>query len=56
MQRVISDRERAQGAGARLRVLQYLDQITHKISRTRRFFGVSRPLFYEWRRRYLTSS
>ena len=53
MNRVISDRERAQRANARLRVLQHFDQVTHNISRTCRFFGVSRTLFYEWRRRYL---
>ena len=29
MNRVISDRERAQRAGARLRVLQHFDQVTH---------------------------
>lgn len=53
MNRVISDRERVQRASARLRVLQHFDQVTHNISRTCRFFGVSRTLFYEWRRRYL---
>src|SRR5712692_11219052 len=55
MNRVISDRERAQRAAARLRlrVLQHFDQVTHNISRTCRFFGISRTLFYEWRRRYL---
>src|SRR5262249_29689640 len=53
MNRVISDRERAQRAAARLRVLQHFDHVTHNISRTCRFFGVSRTLFYEWRRRYL---
>ena len=52
MKRVVSDRERAQRAAARLRVLQHFEQVTHNVSRTCRFFRVSRTLFYEWRRRY----
>ena len=52
MRRVIGDRERAQRATARLRVLQHYEQVSRSISRTCRFFGISRTLFYEWRRRY----
>lgn len=52
MKRVIGDRERAQRAAARLRVLQHFEQVSRNISRTCRFFGISRTLFYEWRRRY----
>jgi hypothetical protein len=35
-----------------LRVLQQFEQVTHNVSRTCRFLGVSRTLRYEWRRRY----
>jgi hypothetical protein len=42
MKRVISDLERAQRAGARLRVRQHFDQVTHNIRCMCRFFGVSR--------------
>src|SRR5215813_6218329 len=52
MKRVVGDRERAQRATACLRVLQHFEQVSHNISRTCRFFGISRTLFYEWRRRY----
>jgi transposase-like protein len=52
MKRVIGDRERAQRAAARLRVLQHFEQVSRNISRTCRLFGISRTLFYEWRRRY----
>src|SRR4029453_12289849 len=52
MKRVIGDRERAQRAAARLRVLQHCEQVSRNISRTCRFFEISRTLFYEWRRRY----
>src|SRR5262252_2528433 len=46
------DRERARRATARLRVLQHYEQVSRNNSRTFRFFGISRTLFYEWRRRY----
>jgi len=52
MNRKMSDRERAQRAAARLRVLQHFEQVTRNVSRTCRFFGISRTQFYEWRRRY----
>jgi transposase-like protein len=52
MKRVIGDRERAQRATARLCVLQHFEQVSRNISRTCRFFGISRSLFYQWRRRY----
>jgi len=52
MKRLIGDRERGQRAAARLRVLQHFEQVSRNISRTCRFFGISRTLFYEWRRRY----
>src|SRR4029453_5005658 len=52
MKRVIGDRERAQRAAARLRVLQHCEQVSRNISRTCRFFEISLTLFYEWRRRY----
>src|SRR5215813_14025730 len=52
MRRSIGDRERAQRATARLRVLQHYEEVSRNISRTCRFFGISRTLFYEWRRRY----
>jgi len=36
----------------RPRQLKLFEQVTHNVSRTCRFFGISRTLFYEWRRRY----
>ena len=52
MKRVIGDQEWAQRAAARLRRLQHFEQVSRNINRTCRFFGISRTLFYEWRRRY----
>ena len=36
----------------RRRVLQHYEQVTHNVSKTCRFFGVSRSQFYIWLRRY----
>src|SRR5438093_2915458 len=45
-------REQERKARARLRVLHHYEQVTRKVSRTCRFFGISRTLFYRWRDRY----
>jgi transposase-like protein len=45
-------REQERKARARLRVLHHYEQMTWNVSRTCRFFGISRTLFYRWRDRY----
>ena len=45
-------REQEHKARARLRVLHHYEQVTRNVSRTCRFFGISRTLFYRWRDRY----
>jgi hypothetical protein len=45
MKCVVQERERAQRAAARLRVLQDFEQVTHNLSH-RRSSGISRSLFY----------
>ena len=45
-------REQERKARARLRVLHHYEQVTRNVSRTCRFFGISRTLFYRWRDRY----
>jgi transposase-like protein len=37
---------------ARLRMLQHAQSVSGNVSRTCRFFGVSRALFYIWKKRY----
>lgn len=37
---------------ARLRMLQHAERVSGNVSQTCRFFGVSRALFYIWKRRY----
>lgn len=47
--------EQARRARARLRMIQHYEQVTHNVSRTCRFFGISRTQFYIWLGRYRQS-
>ncbi len=39
-------------ARARLHMIQHYEQVTHNVSQTCRFFGISRTQFSMWPRRY----
>src|SRR4030095_14327000 len=47
-----TEQENLRQAKARLRRIQHYEQVTHNVSQTCRFFGVSRRQFYTWLRRY----
>ncbi len=49
------ERHLAPGARARLRMLQWHEQHGRNVSHTCRHFGVARPTFYRWQRRYRSS-
>ena len=36
----------------RLAVLRHAEEVTGNVARTRRYFGISRQLYYTWLRRY----
>lgn len=44
--------EQARKAKARLRAIHHYEQVTRNVSRTCRYFGVSRTVFYRWLHRY----
>ena len=44
--------EQARKAKGRLRMIQHYEQVTRNVSRTCRFFGISRTQFYIWLNRY----
>ena len=46
------EQEQLRKAQVRLRRIQHYEQITHNVSQTCRFFGISRGQFYFWLRRY----
>lgn len=52
MSRAAKAREQEHKARARLHVLHDNEQVTRNVTRTCRFFGISRTLFYRWRDRY----
>jgi transposase-like protein len=52
MGKATTKQEKLRQAKARLRRIQHFEQVTHNVSRTCRFFGVSRGQFYTWLRRY----
>jgi transposase InsO family protein len=47
-----AEAEHLRRATARLRVLKHFEEVTHNVSLTCRFFGISRSKFYFWRERY----
>jgi transposase InsO family protein len=52
VKRPTREREQDRKSGVRLRRIQHYEQVTRNVSRTCRFFGISRGQFYVWLRRY----
>ena len=52
MAQTAKERELERRARMRLRVLHHWEHVTRNICQTCRFFGISRTIFYRWRRRY----
>src|SRR5262249_57606090 len=55
MAQTVKEKERERRARMRLRVLHHWEHVTQNVSQTCRFFGISRTIFYRWRRRYRRS-
>jgi transposase InsO family protein len=52
MGKATTEQEKLRQAKARLRRIQHYEQVTHNVSQTCRYFGVSRRQFYTWLHRY----
>ena len=50
----MTERELARNAARRLAILQHAEEVTGNVAKTCRYFGISRQLFYTWKRRYDT--
>nr|MBA3982194.1 helix-turn-helix domain-containing protein [Acidimicrobiia bacterium] len=48
----MNERQAARNAARRLAVLLHAEEITGNVARTCRYYGISRQLFYTWKRRY----
>jgi len=52
MKNPVYEQIQARKVKARLRMLQHAQRLSGNVSQTCRFFGVSRALFYIWKKRY----
>jgi transposase InsO family protein len=48
----VTERELERQARRRLAVLRHAEEVSGSVAKTCRYYGISRPLFYRWRRRY----
>jgi transposase InsO family protein len=48
----VTERELERQAQRRLSVLRHAEEVSGSVAKTCRYYGISRPLFYRWRRRY----
>jgi transposase InsO family protein len=48
----VTERELERQARRRLAVLRHAEEVSGSVAKTCRYYGVSRPAFYKWRRRY----
>jgi transposase-like protein len=52
MKNPVYEQIQARKVKARLRMLQHAQRLSGSVSQTCRFFGVSRALYYIWKKRY----
>lgn len=51
-ERVWSERELERRAQRRLAVLRHAEEVSGNVAATCRYYGISRNIFYRWKRRY----
>jgi transposase InsO family protein len=48
----MTEREQARNVARRLAMIRYCEEVSGNVARTCRYYGVSRPTYYKWLRRY----
>jgi transcriptional regulator of acetoin/glycerol metabolism len=48
----MTERELARGAARRLAMIRHAQEVSGSVAKTCRYYGVSRPTYYKWLRRY----
>jgi hypothetical protein len=48
----MTERELSRAAARRLAIIRHAEEVTGNVALTCRYYGISRTLFYTWRRRY----
>lgn len=51
-ERVWSEKDLVRRANRRLAVLQHAEEVSGNVTATCRYYGISRNVFYRWKRRY----
>ncbi|HEX6207881.1 MAG TPA: helix-turn-helix domain-containing protein, partial [Actinomycetota bacterium] len=48
----MTEQELARGAARRLAIIRHAQEVTGNVSKTCRYYGISRQAYYKWLRRY----
>jgi len=48
----MTERELSRAAARRLAIIRHAEEVTGNVALTCRYYGISRTLYYSWRRRY----
>lgn len=48
----MTEQELARGAARRLAIIRHVQEVTGNVSKTCRYYGISRQVYYKWLRRY----
>jgi transposase InsO family protein len=48
----VTKQELQRGAARRLAIIRHAEEVTHNVSKTCRYYGISRNNYYRWKRRY----
>ena len=48
----MTEQELARGAARRLAIIRHAEEVSGNVARTCRYYGISRPTYYKWLRRY----
>ena len=48
----MTEQEQRRGAKHRLAVIRHCEEVTHNVSKTCRYYGISRQCYYRWLERY----
>jgi transposase-like protein len=48
----VTEKELARATAHRLAIIRHAQEVTGNVSITCRYFGITRPAFYKWLRRY----
>ena len=48
----MTERELSRAAARRLAIIRHAEEVTGNVALTCRYFGISRPKFYKWKKRF----